>query len=125
MGENREIIVPIGLTMKRLLVVTILPIVIGMAWRIFKPALADKIQPYIHKISVVLFLTAIFSIITPQWSKMPDFLSQVGTITSLMIVIAMVFGYYIAKLAALISQQVKTLSIEVGMQNGGMALIVT
>ncbi len=125
MGENREIIVPIGLTMKRLLVVTILPVVIGMAWRIFKPALADKIQPYIHKISVVLFLTVIFSIIIQQWSKMPDFLSQVGTITSLMIVIAMLFGYYIAKLTALNSQQVKTLSIEVGMQNGGMALIVT
>ena len=38
---------------------------------------------------------------------------------------AMLIGYYIAKLTGLSSKQVKTLSIEVGMQNGGMALIVT
>jgi len=125
LGENREIIVPIGLTMKRLFIVTLLPVVIGMLWRIFKPDLADKVQPHIHRISVVLFLSVIFSIIFQQWSKMPEFLNQVGTITSLMIVIAMLSGYYIAKLSNLNHQQVKTLSIEVGMQNGGMALIVT
>ncbi|KAG1654020.1 putative sodium-dependent transporter YocS [Nymphon striatum] len=125
LGENKEIIVPIGLTMKRLFIVTLLPVLIGMSLRIFKPAVADTIQPYIHKISVVLFLAVISSIIIQQWDKMPDFLNQVGTITSLMIVIAMLLGYYIAKLSGLRNREVKTLSIEVGMQNGGMALLVT
>ncbi|KAG1654024.1 putative sodium-dependent transporter YocS [Nymphon striatum] len=113
LGENKEIIVPIGLTMKRLFIVTLLPVLIGMSLRIFKPAVADTIQPYIHKISVVLFLAVISSIIIQQWDKMPDFLNQVGTITSLMIVIAMLLGYYIAKLSGLRNREVKTLSIEV------------
>lgn len=125
MGEGREIVVPIGLTMKRLFIVTILPVLIGMAWRVFKPVSADTVQPYIHKISVLLFFTVIFSIIIQQWVKMPEFMSQVGTITTVMIVSAMLLGYYVAKLGGLNSRQVKTLSIEVGMQNGGMALIVT
>jgi len=125
MGENKDIVIPVGLTMKRLFVVTILPVVIGMAWRYFKSDLADKVQPIIHKMSVLLFLTVIFSIIINQWDKMPKFLDQVGLITSIMIIVAMSLGYFIAKLASLNKQQIKTLSIEVGMQNGGMALIVT
>lgn len=125
LGENKDIMIPVGLTMKRLFVVTILPVVIGMGWRYFKPTLADKVQPFIHKISVLLFLSVIFSIVINQWDKMPQFLNQVGLITSIMIILAMLLGYTIAKFTQLNNQQVKTLSIEVGMQNGGMALIVT
>jgi BASS family bile acid:Na+ symporter len=125
MGENKEIIVPIGLTMKRLFVVTILPVIIGMGWRALKPTLADRFQPFVHRISVVLFIAVIVSILVQQWDKMPEFLGQVGTITALMIVLAMWLGYLLAKAGGLNRQQVKTISIEVGMQNGGMALIVT
>ena len=125
LGENKEIIIPIGLTMKRLFIVTLLPVIVGMVWRLFKPLLADKIQPVIHRISVSLFLAVILSMILSQWQKMPEFLSQVGTIVSVMIVLAMLLGYYIAKITRLNARQVKTISIEVGMQNGGMALIVT
>ena len=125
MGENQNIIIPVGLTMKRLLIVTLLPVVIGMLLRIFKPILVEKIQPVIHRLSVVLFLSVIVSMIISQWDKMPEFLNQVGIIVMIMIILAMLIGYYIARLTGLNSQQVKTLSIEVGMQNGGMALIVT
>jgi len=125
MGENKDIVIPVGPTMKRLFIVTILPVVIGMTWRLFKPALADKVQPFIHRISVILFLAVIFFMIISQWDKMPEFLNQVGIIVTIMIILAMLIGYYIARLTRLGSQQAKTLSIEVGMQNGGMALIVT
>lgn len=125
MGENKEIIIPIGLTMKRLFLVTIVPVVIGMSLRIFKPAITDKIQPWIHRISMLLFTIVIFSIIFQQWDNMPKFLNQVGSITLIMIVLTLSLGYYIAKLSGLGIQQTKTLSIEVGMQNGGIALLVT
>ena len=111
--------------MKRLVIVTLLPVIIGMTWHAFKPVITDKIQPFIHRLSVVLFLAVILSMIISQWSKMPEFLDQIGIIVSLMIILAMLLGFYIAKLANLPNQQIKTISIEVGMQNGGMALIVT
>ena len=125
LGENTQVIIPIGLTMKRLLVVTIVPVLLGMALRYFKPFWADKLQPIIHKISIVLFMSVIFSMIFNLWDKVPEFFAQIGTVTSIMIVLAMTAGYFIAKLSGLSAQQVKTTSIEVGMQNGGMALIVT
>ena len=125
MGESNDIVIPVGLTMKRLFVVTLLPVIIGMTWRIFKSSLADKIQPFIHRFSITLFLAVIVSMVVNQWDKMPEFLNQVGLIIMVMIILAMFVGFYIAKLTQLNPQQVKTLSIEVGMQNGGMALIVT
>lgn len=125
MGENTDVIIPVGLTMKRLLVVTIVPVLLGMALRAFKPLWADKVQPFIHKIAVVLFLAVIFSMIFKLAGKMPQFLPQIATITSVMIVLAMLAGYLLSRFAKLNAQQVKTNTIEIGMQNGGMALIVT
>lgn len=125
LGENTEVLIPVGLTMKRLLVVTIVPVILGMLLRYFKPLWADKIQPVIHRVSVTLFLAVIFSMIFNLWNKVPEFLGQLSIISSIMIILAMAMGYYIAKFSGLNSQQVKTTSIEVGMQNGGMALIVT
>lgn len=125
MGESKEIIIPVGLTMKRLFVVTIVPVVIGMSLRFFKPAIATIIQPWIHRVSMLLFAIVIFSIFFQQWSNLPRFLDQVGSITMLMIVITMSLGYYIAKFSGLNTQQTKTLSIEVGMQNAGIALLIT
>ena len=125
LGENTTVVIPVGLTMKRLFVVTIVPVLLGMALRYFKPLWADKIQPVIHKISVTLFLAVIFSMIFNLWDQAPEFLGKIATITSIMIILAMTAGYYLAKFAGLNSQQIKTTSIEVGMQNGGMALIVT
>lgn len=125
LGENTNIIIPVGLTMKRLIVITIVPLILGMAFHYFRPIWSEKTQPYIHKIAITLFLAVIFSMIFKLSNKMPEFLPQVATVTSIMIIIALFLGYSIAKLAGLNSQQIRTTSIEVGMQNGGMALIVT
>ena len=125
LGENTDIIIPMGLTMKRLLMVTIVPVVIGMTIKSFKPNWADKTQAFIHKISIALFLAVIFSMTFKLFGEMPKFLPQVATVASIMIILAMLTGFITAKLSGLNQKQIKTNTIEVGMQNGGMALIVT
>jgi BASS family bile acid:Na+ symporter len=125
LGENTSIIIPMGLTMKRLLMVTIVPVVIGMLIKNFKPLLADKIQALIHKVAISLFLTVIFSMIYKLSGKIPELLPLIASVTSIMIILAMLMGYIISKLSSLNQKQIKTNTIEIGMQNGGMALIVT
>ena len=125
LGENASIVLPVALTMKRLFIVTILPVVLGMLLRAFKPDWADKIQPLIHKFAVSLFLAVIFSMIYRFFGKAPKHLAQIITITSIMIVLAMLAGFILSRLAKLNAKQLKTNTIEIGMQNGGMALIVT
>ena len=125
LGENAKIVLPVALTMKRLFIVTIVPVVTGMMLRAFKPAWADRIQPLIHKFAVTLFLAVIFAMIYRLFGKTPKHLLQMISITSIMIVLAMLTGYLLSKLAKLNRKQIKTNTIEIGMQNGGMALIVT
>lgn len=125
LGENTDIVIPIALTMKRLLIVTIVPVTIGMLLRTFKSNWADPIQPFIHKIAISLFLAVILSMTYKLLGKMPSYLPQLATVTSIMILLAMILGFATAKLAGLNNKQIKTNTIEIGMQNGGMALIVT
>ena len=123
--EHRQVAFPIGLTMMRLVMITLLPVTVGMVWRLFCSASAAKIQPLIHRLSVLMFITVIAAIIIQQWSMMSGFLVQVGDISMLMVICAMLIGYLVAKSAKLDRRQIKTICIEVGMQNGGMALVVT
>ena len=125
LGENPPIVIPIALTMNRLLVVAIVPVILGMILHTFKSNWASRIQPWVHKIAVTLFLSVIVSMIIKLSGKMPDVLPQIANITSAMIVLAMLAGYLVSLFFGLNSQQLKTNTIEVGMQNGGMALIVT
>lgn len=124
-NEYQKIVFPIGLTTLRLVMITLLPIMVGMVWRLLGSVSAAKIQPLIHHLSILIFITVIASIITQQWDRMPDFLAQVGDVTMLMIICAMLSGYLLAKAIRLDRRQIKTISIEVGMQNAGMALVVT
>jgi len=125
LGDDRDVTIPVLLTMKRLLLVTVLPLVIGMLWNRFYHVLSMRVHPWVHRFSTVLFFLVIFSIIAQQWAQLPEFLTRVGMICSIMIIAALLLGYGLARLAGLSKQQQKTVGIEVGMQNGGMALIVT
>lgn len=125
LGESTQIQIPLALTMKRLIIVTLLPVILGMALRYLKPNWANTMQPFIHKISVSMFLFVIVLMTYQLLNKMPEHIALVATVCSIMIIVSLSLGHVLSKLISLNSKQSKTISIEVGMQNGGMALIVT
>ena len=118
LGEGREIVMPSDMTMGRLLLVGLLPVAVGMLWRGLRPLLADRAQLFVHRLSVLLFSTVIVAIIAQQWERLPDFLARVGGASLVMILLAMAAGWLIARAAGLEHGQIKTVAIEVGMQNG-------
>lgn len=125
LGSGREISIPVGQTMLRLFAITFLPVAAGMAWRARFPVSAARRQPWVHRLSVTLFLAVIGAIVLMQWQRMPTFLEQAGVVSLAMIVTAMAAGWLLSRLGGLGAPQVRTVTIEVGMQNGGMALVVT
>ncbi len=125
LGDNREVSIPVMLTMKRLFLVTVIPLVIGLLWNLYFPASAKQAHTLVHRFSTGLFLLVIFFIIIQQWDKLPSFLAEVGVVSLVMILATMLAGFLLAKTTGLNNQQQKTIMIESGMQNGGMALIVT
>lgn len=121
----QKIDLAVGLTIMRLLMITVLPILAGMLWCHLSSVSAAKIQPWIQRLSILIFLSVIAGIVNQHWNTMPYFLSQVGDVTIVMIIATMMSGYLLAKTFRLDQYQTRSISIEVGIQNAGMALVVS
>lgn len=125
MGENRNVHIPLGLTMSRLFIISVIPVGLGMfIFSRFK-VFSVRWQPLIYRLATSLFMLVILSIIIQQWAQLPDLLAQSGGASIAMILLAMLAGTLIARITHLSSKDRHTITIEIGMQNGGMALVVT
>jgi BASS family bile acid:Na+ symporter len=125
LGEGRQVSIPVVQTMMRLLLVSVIPLLAGMAWYRFGPVSAGKAQARLHRFSMLLFFAVIVLIVVQQFSKPVNFVAEVALVAMAMILSALVAAFALARLFDLNQQQQKTVVFETGLQNGGMALIVT
>ena len=125
MENASQFSIPIGKTMLQLLVITIVPITIGMFLLKKFPGFATKMEKPVKIFSIVLLFIIIAAIVARTWSSMGGFFAQTGLATLALNLISMAAGYGIANAAKLDKRQAATVGIEVGIQNGTMALLVT
>ena len=125
MGAAQPVPFPVVKTMLQLAVVVLLPVAIGMIWRSRRPAVCRRWQPWVHRVSVALFAVVILAMVVDQWERLSQSLAVAGVVCLVMIVCALALGWVVARIGRLDTAQTKTISIEVGMQHGGMALVVT
>lgn len=125
MGDSREVYIPLSVTMIRLLIISVLPVVIGMLVRARYERLTQRWQPRVYRVATSLFLGVIAAIIFQQWAYLPGLLALSGMASLCMILASMGLGLFIARTFQLCQKDARTITIEVGMQNGGMALVVT
>ncbi len=125
MGTGLAVPFPVVKTMLQLAAVVLVPVALGMWWNSRKPTNCGFWQPRIHRVSIALFAAVIIAMVIDLRGAMPGFLAVAGVACVTMILAAMGLGWTLARLAGLKPRQVKTISIEVGMQHGGMALVVT
>lgn len=124
--ENpQQFSIPIGKTIIQLLVITVLPVSIGMLLYKKMPNFAQKMERPVKVFSIVLLLLIIAGIVAKNRDAMVGFFVQTGFVTLLLNVISMAAGYALATLARVDKRQAATVGIEVGIQNGTMALLVT
>ncbi len=125
MGEARAVSIPLGLTMMRLFVISVIPVVIGITLRSHFDAFSNRWQPLVYRLATSLFLCVIAGIVFQQWARLPGFLAQSGLASLCMILAGMALGIIVARFSQRNRRDTRTIAIEVGMQNGGMALVVT
>lgn len=124
-GDAAEINFPVALTIVRLVVVMLLPLALGMLWRQFWSAAAERALCIVRPLGIGLFSSVIAAMVIQRWSVLGSWFAQLGGPVLAMILLALLMGWGLARIAGLGSAQRKTISIEVGMQNGGTALLVT
>ena len=112
-----------GIALKMALVVTI-PVLIGMIIRKFAENFVSSNISLIEKITNGLFAIVFLSIFIEERENIFSYLAQAGTIILVLNVSMMILAYYIAKTFASGLEQRKCIALEVGLQNGTLAVFV-
>jgi BASS family bile acid:Na+ symporter len=104
--------------------VILLPIAIGMSLHQFSPRLVDRILPAAPLLAVLAIVLICSSIIAQSASAILAAKWQLlGSIVALHS-FGFLFGYYFSKIMGLQTIANRTISIEVGMQNSGLAVVL-
>ena len=102
--------------------IVLIPLILGLLVRIYFHKLIIKIKflfPIVSELIIALVIAVIFAI-NSDGLKVLDTTILVGVI--LHNIGGLLIGYYVAKFFALSNASIKTISIEVGMQNSGLAM---
>lgn len=116
---------PIVSTWIKLFVITVLPVLIGMAIRAKWPTLAQNLQRSVSWFSMCVLAVVILSICLKLGEQLVDFTIKAGPAVISLNVVTMVLGYSAGKLLLNNAAQSRAITLEVGLQNGTLALLIT
>lgn len=123
--ESAAIALPIGTTMLQIFLITLLPTAIGMAIRYQFPDTARRLEKQMSRLAVGLLALIIVVLLVREGSKLPGFLVQVGVGALLLNLLATLAGFLAGKVFRLPLAQQICIAIEVGIQNGTLAIAIT
>jgi len=113
----------VAISLKMFFVVTV-PIIIGMIIKKFAANFISTKTLLIQRISIILFVIVFAAIWIEEWDNIVSFIIQAGLIALILNITMMIIGYYVAKIFASGIAQRKCISIECGLQNGTLAVVV-
>ena len=113
----------VSIALKMFLVVTA-PVTIGMLIRHFAKNFIERKTSLIQKISVILFALVFTAIYLEEWHNIIRYFAKAGLVALILNVSMMIIGFYVAKFYASGVAQQRSISIECGLQNGTLALVV-
>lgn len=125
LGQSAAISLPIVPTIVQIFVMTLLPVALGMGLRQMYPELARRLEKFTTPVAFALISIITLMLIISESKRLPSFFLQVGLGVVLMNTLSMLAGFYTSKLFKLNPAQQICIAIEVGIQNGGLALAIT
>ncbi|MFT7409993.1 MAG: BASS family bile acid:Na+ symporter [Oleispira sp.] len=124
-SEGEQFELPIISTWIKLMVVTVIPVLIGMGVRAKWSEFAKRSENYVSGFSVAVLAFVIISICINLGSKLIDFAIATGPAVIILNLLTMTLGYCAGRFLLHQEAQSRTITLEVGMQNGTLALLIT
>ncbi len=125
MGAETAVTLPLGKTVIQLVAITILPVSIGMLIRNKAYDFAIRAEGPVKIMSALFLVLVIAGIMRNSWSDLPSYFADAGVAALLLNLATMACGFGLALAARLSRPQSVTIGLEVGLQNGTTALLVT
>ena len=76
-------------------------------------------------LACVFLMLVVFGIVRSNWSQLPELTFQLGPAVLVLVSVAMLTGYWIARQMRFNTEQGITMAVEVGIQNAATALLIT
>ena len=124
MGEGTALQLPLANTVIQIAVITLIPISIGMMLHHYTPKLAAKVEKSVKWLSLFFLGLIIVGLLLKERANVPSFFLQVGWVTLTLNIIMMAIGYQLAILSQLDRSRAKSITVEVGIQNGTLAITI-
>ncbi len=104
--------------------ITAVPVLIGLLVRFIMPTRAERIEPVVSGIALVLFVVIVVAALATNWAL---FMANIGTLGPLLIAMNVVFlllGYLLAGGLGLTGADGMCISVEMGVQNAALGITV-
>ncbi|MBD2259650.1 bile acid:sodium symporter family protein [Pseudanabaena sp. FACHB-2040] len=124
LGEGTSLQLPFLSTVLQIAVITVIPVTLGMVLHRYLPQFATKAERGVKWLSLFLLGLIIVGLLLQQRANVMAFFAQVGLVTLALNVVAMALGYLIATLARLDRPSSTAITLEVGIQNGTLAIAI-
>ena len=111
-------------TVISVLVITIIPVIIGMVLLQKSPKLANKLDQPFRKLSALFFVLIILAAIIKERAHVVEYFIQAGPVAITLNIITLALGFYMAKAFGISEKQSRTISIESGIQNGTLGITI-
>ncbi|MCC5879791.1 MAG: bile acid:sodium symporter family protein [Idiomarina sp.] len=124
----KDTVVPIELPIARMMLtlflITLLPIALGMLLRNRTAALAQKLEPKISAFGAIFLGLLIIIILSEQGDSLPGQILSAGPTALLLNVVMMIVGSLMAIWFNLNDRQRASITVEVGIQNSTLAILI-
>ncbi|MDJ0799850.1 MAG: bile acid:sodium symporter family protein [Calothrix sp. MO_167.B12] len=125
LGEGTAFSLPIGSTMLQIFLITIIPIGLGMYIRYRFTDTALRLEKVTSRLAIGFLAIIILALLIREWNRLPEFIVQVGVGVVMLNMLSILAGFFLSKLFRLKIPQQICIAIEVGFQNGVLAIAVT
>ncbi|MEM7725590.1 MAG: bile acid:sodium symporter family protein [Cyanobacteria bacterium P01_A01_bin.45] len=123
-GEGVALELPFVKTIIQIGVITFVPVTLGMLIHRYLPQFAANVEKWVKWISLFFLGLIIVGLLLKERANVLTFFLQVGGITLTLNLLTMALGYTIAILGKLDERTARAITVEVGIQNGTLAIAV-
>lgn len=103
----------------------LVPLVLGYIFVTFFPILVSKIKGFVKKVSLLIFIGFVIAAVAGNLDNLKNYIGLVFFIVLIHNGLALAVGYFFSStIMKLPSNDAKAISIETGIQNSGLALIL-
>lgn len=115
---------PVADTMIQVAVLTVIPVIIGMAIRNWKPEFAEKTKRFSRIFATIFLFLVILALVIQNWDVIVNDGPRFAPAFIVLNVAALLIGYIVPKLVKIDEVQTVTIAIETGIQNSTVAITV-